>query len=378
MTHASVRGSRAEGVRHLSAGELRDVARGAAVLGTGGGGDPYLGTLAALRALERHGEPRVVGVDELPEESLVASAVMVGAPVPLIEKFPLGEELVEAYQALDEFLGGRLAALLPFEIGGVNTIVALALGMRMGLPVVDADIMGRAYPELDLVTLSLYGVKATPFALADEHGNRALMNTVDNAWTERVGRAIAIEFGAICPGMGYVVTARQAREAAILGTLSRAQEIGAAIRLAAETKRDPVGEVLDVSGGFLLFRGKITDVQRRTQRGWSLGEAVIEGTDEFIGRGMVIQFQNENLVARLDGSVVASVPDLITILDADTAQAITTERLRYGNRTIVLGLPCDEKWRTPAGVALGGPRHFGYDFDYLPLERLQQQFSVVP
>ena len=357
-------------MRYLNAGELRDVARGAAVLGTGGGGDPYLGTLAALRALDEYGSAQVVEITELPEESLVASVVMVGAPVPLIEKFPLGDELVTVYRALDGFLGGRLAGLLPFEIGGVNTIVALALGMRLGLPVVDADIMGRAYPELNLVTLTLYGVKATPFALADEHGNRALMNTVDNVWTERLGRAMAIEFGAICPGMGYVVTARQAREAAILGTLSRAQAIGTAIRLADEQKRDPIRDVLDVTGGVLLFRGKIVDVQRRTARGWSLGDAVMEGTDEFTGRAMTVGFQNENLVARLDGRVVASVPDLITILDADTGGAITTERLRYGNRTILLGLPCDGKWRTPAGVALGGPRHFGYDFDYVPIEEL--------
>jgi uncharacterized protein len=364
-------------VRHLNADELRDVARGAAVLGTGGGGDPYLGTLAALLALERHGAPRVIDVTELPEESLLASPVMVGAPVPLIEKFALGEELRYAYSALDGFLDGRLAGLLPFEIGGVNTIVALTLGMRLGLPVIDADIMGRAYPELQLVTLTLFGVKATPFALADEHGNRVVMNTVDNDWTERLGRAIAVEFGAICPGMGYVVTARQAREAAILGTLTRAQQIGAAIRAAKEHKRDPIADVLRVSGGFLLFRGKIVDVERRTQRGWSLGTAILEGIDQFVSRAMTVNFQNENLVARLNGKVVASVPDLITILDADTGQAITTERLRYGYRTIVLGLPCDEKWRSPAGVALGGPRHFGYDFDYVPIEELRHVRGVL-
>src|SRR4029077_13477017 len=117
---------------------------------------------------------------------------------------------------------GRLDGLLPFEIGGVNTIVALALGMRLGLPVVDADIMGRAYPELNLVTLTLFGVKATPFSLADEHGNTVVMNTIDNDWTERLGRAIAIEFGAICPGMGYVVTARQGREGGLPRTPSPA------------------------------------------------------------------------------------------------------------------------------------------------------------
>src|SRR5258705_2571341 len=259
-------------MRYLSEEELRDVARGAAVLGTGGGGDPYLGTLAALRALEKYGSPKVVEISDLPETSLVESPVMVGAPVPLIEKFALGDELEHAYRALDGFLDGRLDGLLPFEIGGVHTIVALTLGMRLGLPVVDADIMGRAYPELQLVTLNLFGVKATPFSLADEHGNRVVMNTVDNDWTERLGRKIAIEFGAICPGMGYVVTARQAREAAILGTLSKAQAIGAAIRRAGAEKRDAIADVLTVTGGVVLFRGKIVDVQRRTARGWSLGQ----------------------------------------------------------------------------------------------------------
>ena len=92
---------------------------------------------------------------------------------------------------------------------------------------------------------------------------------------------------------------------------------------------------------------------------------------------MTVSFQNENLVAKLDGHIVASVPDLITILDADSGEAITTERLRYGNRTILLGLPCDGKWRTPAGVALGGPRHFGYDFDYVPIEKLGEHHGML-
>jgi len=92
---------------------------------------------------------------------------------------------------------------------------------------------------------------------------------------------------------------------------------------------------------------------------------------------MTVSFQNENLVAWLDGEVVAAVPDLITIIDAETGDAITTERLRYGFRVIVLGIPCDEKWRTPAGVELGGPRHFGYDFDFVPLEQLAARRAVA-
>ena len=80
-------------MRTLDARQLRDIARGAGILGTGGGGDPYLGALAALRALEEGGPPTVVDPDELADDALIALPVMVGAPVPLIEKFSFGPEL---------------------------------------------------------------------------------------------------------------------------------------------------------------------------------------------------------------------------------------------------------------------------------------------
>ena len=65
-------------------------------------------------------------------------------------------------------------------------------------------------------------------------------------------------------------------------------------------------------------------------------------------------------------------PDLITVLDAETGIPITTEGIRYGARCVVLGIPCDNKWRTKRGIELVGPRYFGYDTDYIPVEELQK------
>jgi DUF917 family protein len=312
----------------------------------------------------------VLDPSELDDDALVALPVMVGAPVPLIEKLSFGQELDTVFAALDRYLDGTLVALMSPEMGGVNSVVPIALAARLGIPVVDADAMGRAYPEIDLTTLTLFGVSASPFALADEHGNSLVISGVSNRWVERIARATVVEFGAICAGMGFPMTGAQLREAAILGTLSYAEEIGAAIRTAQGVHGDAIAEIVRITKGFVLFRGKISDVRRRTMHGWSVGEAELAGTDEFTGSGMTVSFQNENLVAWRDGEVVAGVPDLITIIDSDSGEAITTERLRYGARVIVLGMPCDEKWRTPAGVALGGPGHFRYDFEYVPIEEL--------
>jgi hypothetical protein len=37
----------------------------------------------------------------------------------------------------------------------------------------------------------------------------------------------------------------------------------------------------------------------------------------------------------------------------------------------VLAFPCDPIWRTDAGLALAGPRAFGYDIDYVSVEALR-------
>jgi uncharacterized protein len=357
-------------VRTLDAEQLRDIARGAGILGTGGGGDPYLGTLAALRALEEFGPPVVIEPDELPDDAVIALPGLHGAPVPLIEKFPFGPALDEAYRALNHALDGRISALMCREAGGTNSLVPLVLGSRLGIPVVDADAKGRAYPEVDLVTMTLYGIRAAPFALADDRRNSVVIHSDSNRSVEEISRDVVVRFGAICASIGFPMTGCELREAAIHGVISYAEEIGRGIRDAQDQKADPIDAVTRITGGFVLFRGKIVDVDRRTTQGWSLGTIEIDGLDEFAGSRMEVSFQNENLVALRDGELSAVVPDLITVVDSDTGSAITTERLRYGFRVIVVGIPCDEKWRTEAGVALGGPGHFRYDFDYVPIEEL--------
>src|SRR5438132_13644709 len=86
-----------------------------------------------------------------------------------------------------------------------------------------------------------------------------------------------------------------------------------------------------------LFKGKILDVERRTTAGFAVGTTTIEGLDEYAGKKMTIRFQNENLMAAVDGGVVATVPDLIAILDTESALAIRTEGIGYGAEGVYSG-----------------------------------------
>jgi uncharacterized protein len=356
-------------LRQFTEADLDDLAVGAAILGTGGGGNPYVGKLLARAAIREHGPVTVVDADEVPDDALIVPSAMMGAPTVIVEKLPSGEEALQAFAALQEHLGRKITHTMPIEAGGLNSTMPFTVAARLGLPVVDADGMGRAFPEVQMVTATIYGIAATPMALADEKGNRVLLDrTVDNRWTERLARSITVDFGSTALVAQYALSGRQLKEAMVPGTLRLATELGAVVRETRARHKDPVGAVVAHLRGRRLFTGKIIDVERRTVAGFARGAARVEGLGADAGGELVLEFQNEFLVARRGDDVLASVPDLITVVDSDTAEPTTTEELRYGFRVAVLAAPCDRRWRTDAGLAIVGPRSFGYDFDYVALE----------
>lgn len=354
-------------MRRIGVADLDDLALGAAVLGTGGGGDPHIGKLTAAAALRQHGDVKLITLDDLDDDDLIIPAAMMGAPTVMVEKVPRGDEIVRAVTSLADYLGRPIKAIAPIEAGGLNSTTPFIAASVLGLPVVDADGMARAFPELQMVTMTLHGIMATPMAIGDEKGNTAILNTIDNTWAERIARTMTIQMGGAAMIALYAMSGVQARQALVPGSVSLAVQIGKAIRDARTRKSDPIEAILSVTGGRRLFKGKIMDVSRRTEQGFARGEATFHGLDGDTGHELRVQFQNENLIARRDGVVVASVPDLITVLDAETGEPITTETLRYGFRVVVVGLPCAAAWRDAAGLALVGPRVFGYDVDYIPL-----------
>src|SRR6185437_5667153 len=132
----------------ISAADLDDIAVGGAILGTGGGGDPYIGKLMAQRAIQKHGAVRMIDLKDVDDDALVVPCAMMGAPTVMVEKIPEGGEILVAFRKLQAFLGRKIGAILCAEAGGLNSTIPFAIGAMTGLPVIDGDGMGRAYPEL--------------------------------------------------------------------------------------------------------------------------------------------------------------------------------------------------------------------------------------
>ena len=348
--------------------DLESIAIGAGILGTGGGGNPYVGRLRARQAIREHGPVDVLSPEELDSNASVVCVGGIGAPTVGIEKMR-DYQSHHALRAIESYTGRAATALISNEIGGSNSLEPLIPAAMAGLPVVDADGMGRAFPEFQMKTFFVYGVPCTPMAICDEKGNTAIIpEAISPKWVERMARALTVQMGCVACYAVAPMSAEQVRTTAVLNSLSLAKKLGDSVRRARQGSEDTTSAILEACPGRVLFRGKIVDVERRTTGGFARGKLAIEGVETYSKRRMDIEFQNENLVARIDGEVACIVPDLICIVDTDRGEPITTELVRYGFRVTVLGFPAPPLWTTEQGLAVAGPQAFGYDLDYTPLE----------
>jgi len=355
--------SEAGGGWRVTADDIQLIARGAGVLGSGGGGDPYLGQLLAVTAARDGHHGVIVPLDSLDDDDVVMAIGQMGTATVFAERLARGHEAVLAIAAVERHLGTQAAALVCYEIGGLNSVLTLAAAAARGLPVVDADLMGRAFPELQMTTLDSGGAPSAPVAVCDDRGNVTIIAaSEDMAWTERLARALLSAMGGLAYIARPVTRAADLKRLAIGGSYSRAHAIGAALRRA-QADGTPVEMALAAEGARLALRGTISVVERRAMGRTMRGSATIQ-THGRAGALSSIDFQNEYLIVRQGSETLATVPDTICVIDEETGMVVDTGAVQGGLRVIVLVLPADRKLTTPAALRLVGPGAFGYETSY--------------
>lgn len=353
--------------RLLEPDDIAPLAAGAAVFGTGGGGAVHTVQLSVRAAVAEHGPVPLVQVADLTDDDVVINMSAMGAPSVGIEMLGAAAQAQTLVREVEQLVGRPVTTLMAAEIGGSNGVAPVGWAAALGLQVLDADGMGRAFPQATMIAMNVAGLPSEFAVMADVVGNVTVLRTVDIAWLERHARAFTVAAGGIALGAHYLLTRATAPGAVIEGTVSRAVEVGRCLLGAA----DPVAAVADELGAAVLVAGKVVDIDRVTEGGFTRGSVTVQGVGADRGRLLRVEIQNENLVVIEDGVVLVSVPDLVTIVDSETGEAISTELLRFGQRVSVLAWACDPLWRSPRGIELAGPRAFGYDLDYAPFDGRQ-------
>lgn len=349
------------GGRALTLEDIEALEIGSGILGTGGGGNPYIGKLRAREILREGYEMRLVSLDELDDEARIVPLGGIGAPLISFERIKEGREGLRCLRALEGHLGFQADAVGCEEIGGQNSMEPLVVAAMAGLPVVDGDGMGRAFPEMQMTTYAIYGHRSTPSVMCDPHGNVVVFeHAISEKWHETMARACVISQGGASVLASAPMSGTFMKRYAVPSTYSQAIGLGRAVLDARREHDDPIATICRREGGRHVFSGKITDLKRHFKGGFNVGVAQIEGLADCRGSTAEIVIQNEFLIFNRDGVMEVCVPDLVVVLELDTGLPITTELLRYGQRVAVVALPCHRLLRTPEALDVIGPAAFGY------------------
>ncbi len=360
---------------------IEEICLGASILATGGGGNPEIGLLWAYKVLEEGKEIVLVNPEDIPDHILAVAPSPLGSPLVLTEKPPNEDVLKQSIAKLEHYLEQKIGAIIPVECGGVASLVAYAVAGELGLPVIDADGMNRAFPELQMTSWATHGVSASPTVSSDDRGHSTIIDTKeDNLTAESIARKVSMSYGGISWIATYPMTGAEVKRTSILHSQSIAWDVGKAVYQARARHTDPAEQILQTLKdkynipGCRIFQGKITDIHRdfggEMNKGFSLGTITMQGIAASKHQTAVLDFQNEWLNLKIDGDLKCTTPDLIAILDIESGEPIRTDIVKYGYRGSILLIATHERMRTERGIETFGPRYFGYDIDYVPVEKL--------
>ena len=374
--------------------DVHDLVHGLTLLGTGGGGRPEQGLESLLPHVQAGGAVSWADPNAIPDDAWVCSTFGMGSIAPTKslsteERRALGypaewtvaRPMVRAVRELEGYTGKKVAAIVPFELGAGNTATPMDAAMHVGAAIVDGDFAGRAIPELCQTSAAIAGMSFAPGAIVDPWGNVLLVKqTVSELLTERIGKLVSIatklpDMKASCAHAGFLMSGKDLKRVAVPGGITRALAVGRAIRAAKARGADPVAAAAEALGGWVLFRGRVAKKEWESRDGYMYGTTTVEGEGADARHTLRVWFKNENHVTWRDGTPWVLSPDLIMTIGAD-GTPYTNTLLPEGARIGVVGAVADPRLRTPAALDLLGPRHYGYDLAYTPIEELIRRSAV--
>ncbi len=361
--------------------DVEDLATGCTFFGTGGGGDKQTGLNMLYPHIEAGKTIELIDVKKVKNNDWVACAYYSGTiapPTPELEairtRFPWDayeNELAAGLETLENHMGVKFKAVVPFELGGVNTPAPIDAAVKHNIPCVDGDYAGRAVPEICQNTVCVHGFSMAPMALIDWYGDKTIVESIVNyEMGERISKSLSEAAWGRLGNVAFPVQGKDFHKAIIPDTLTKSYNVGRIIRESRESGDDPAERIVNEIGGWVLFRGEVVNRTWENREGYMWGETVIKGNGIKPGNMMKVWYKNENHITWLDDKPWITSPDIIEIIDSKSGEPITNTDIKNGDIVSVIGMKGEPIYRTPEGLKVLGPRHFGFDLNYSPIEKL--------
>ena len=384
-------------MRTLTERDMLDLLLGAGILGCGGGGNAQSG-LKLIKAICGSGKQfTLVDPNEIPEDKHLCIIGQVGGGVEkeiteklrpylsLTEKKDHVEVLTSTVQKaaseLESLMGVQFFTYVPSEIGPGNTVLPMYFAALQGKPAVDADACGRAKPEMSLSTTNIAGIPVSPMTMANTIGDvMVLKKALDDVRGEDIARYMSVISGGMVSVARAPSSASNYKRGIVPNSISRCIKLGSVVRTSKEKGRDPIESTLKSDSNCIrLFHGRTKSWTRKEAGGFMWGDVKVQGTGDFRKRGLQIWFKNEYLITWVNNRAYATCPDSITVVDSRSGEGLSawTPNLKkqVGIEVDILGFKAHELWRTERGIGLFGPKHFGYNIKYVPVEKAAKRIG---
>lgn len=363
--------------------DLEDFVRGSTLYGTGGGGPQEVGKRLLNGSFEEGKAITWVDIETLDDDDWICTTFYMGSIAPLtdadrdaMQALGLKEKseprpLVRAVRELERELDITFAAIIPVELGGINSPAPVDAAAQLGIHVVDGDLAGRAVPEVAQTTPRLGGLPITPMTSADAWGNVAVLReTHGYDAAEAIGKMLSIPayepIGLAC----FAAKVKDMKPWVVRGTMTRNLNTGRAVREARERGEDPADAFARTAEGAVAFRGTVTVKDWESKGGYMYVDLVVAGSGTFAGQELKIWAKNENHLTWLNGEEFVMSPDLIQCVYASDGDPITNSDIKEGDDVAVVVI-ANPLYRTAEGIALLGPAHYGFtDVIYRPVEEV--------
>lgn len=353
---------------------------GVGILGTGGGGQVEFGRAILENDFNKGRVHEIIDVEDIGDNAFVVSGGILGS-VKAIGEVGFGRvvqawenkfDLLNATRTMERYFGRKVEYLVPFEMGGLNTPVIMSLASRLEVPMLNADLLGRAAPETQMTSLIGLGVSLYPMAMLDGEGTTTIVERGESIFfADQLGRWMVLQARGMGANNHYPMDGATAKRAVIPNTVTGAIELGTKVLRARQIGFDGVEVVRSHVKAYLLGRGKVVQVVEEERGAFFYKRAAIESDH---GR-IELTIKNEYMLARLDGKVVTIFPDTILVLEPGSGRGIMSLELVPEMEVAVLVAPCHKRLRraleSPTGKSAFAGARYGEDgVEYIPVEQL--------
>lgn len=357
-------------IKTLTRDDVTDILLGATVYGAGGGGELDEGLALIDRAVSAGKQFRMVALEDVPDDATICTPYLLGA----ISDLPAPEEalingakppILAAFERLRAYLGTPIFGAVPCELGGSNTAVPFFVAAMADAVVIDADPAGRAVPEITHSAYALAGLPVGPIVTANALGELTILeNVADDQRAEDLVRSLAQQCRNDIAAIDHALPAETLRPGLLPGTLTKARRIGEILRQGQRAPAEVPHRIAAAADGAVIFSGKVTASEARTESGFTVGSFEISGVGQHEGQTFKVILKNENMVGALNGAPAVTIPEIITVMDIETGQVITNPNVRPSQNVTVLVLPAPEIFLTARGLQIFGPGYANADVDF--------------